>query len=191
MNKKLLSLIVPVFGFMAIIGSGFSAWHFGKVATSVDASAAGHGTVEDVVTFNDAELKFNINTVYLKLDQDALVGAADYTDKGLTYDTLTYTLSMDQDMVDYLEETGYQSVKFSVEVTGNDGFGTYVNTTVTKASAALATSIEGNVEFAWTSNKPVSLDNYTNMLNLLSADSTTKSFDFNVKVTATLSTDAA
>lgn len=190
MNKKLLSLLVPVLGGMAIVGSGFSAWHFGEVATSHNDTTTGNGTITEVVEFGEATLKFNVETFNLTLDQDALVGATDYADKGITADTLTYTLTMDTNRVNYLKETGYSKVDFSIKVTDTTNLDYYVTTSLSTKSAELGTSITGNVTFAWKA-KPTTKEAYDAMVEALNsttnATSGQSTFTFTLELTATLS----
>ena len=155
-------------------------------------SAAGNGTVEEIVTFEDAKLEFgNEKTFDLVLDQGAVVGDADYAEKGITVTGLELKFIIEQDAYDYHSGNGYDTVKFTCEIEDNEGLADYV--TVTAEDIALAV-VEGGTEvtvnFAWTELKPTTEAEYEAMLTALSCaakDENGKSaFTFTLKVTAEL-----
>ncbi len=68
MNKKLMGILIPVLGGIAIVGSGFSAWYFGE--STYNDTAAGTGTVTGLV--EDGTLDLGSKAVKVTLDQAKL-----------------------------------------------------------------------------------------------------------------------
>ena len=46
MKRNLLGLMVPVFGFALIAGTGFSAWYFSESGSTISHSATNSGSIE-------------------------------------------------------------------------------------------------------------------------------------------------
>ena len=48
MKRNLLGLMVPVFGFALIAGTGFSAWYFSESGSTISHSATSNGSIESL-----------------------------------------------------------------------------------------------------------------------------------------------
>lgn len=99
MHKKYFNFILPIFGALAIVGSGFSAWIFSDVAQQTG-EVNGTVTLENLSSL-ESSLTVNPETFALHLDQGG-IGNTNVTDgiyfgddsTAATLDvTLTYTLN--------------------------------------------------------------------------------------------------
>ena len=84
MNRNLLGLMVPVFGFALIAGTGFSAWYFSESGSTISHSATNTGSIEslgDVQIGTVAGSTFTFTLDQGTGDQDGIVisGEASFT----------------------------------------------------------------------------------------------------------------
>ncbi len=183
MNKKLIGLLVPVLGGIAIVGSGFSAWHFGE-ELKVEKTMNGNGTVTGLTS--KGTLTLGTETVGVTLDQKAVVGAGNYETVGIIIDdankdnfNFTFTGDLNFALDNEANNWGYTGYKATAKIEG--GIASYVDvsiedvTNMTNGAIALmkddktaAVEAKGNLVLSWKAgHKPTTYDDYITMLNTL------------------------
>lgn len=141
MHKKYFNFVLPIFGAIVVVGSGFSAWVFSDTITKTN-DISGEITLAPSATLN-ASLASNVTSFKVHLDQgglnnDVVTEGISFTDFGdaasatgnkLTV-TLTYTLTSDIELNDDWQ-TIQDASEFAVTVTLPTGLDTHLEAAVT------------------------------------------------------------
>lgn len=151
MNRKILSIALPLVGAAVLVGSGFSAWYFGDVQTVTSV-----GTVEVTPTVDGVlSVKDSITSFKVVLDQGGIVNATN-RDKGISITKTdgtalseiagVYTMSTDQASAFAISNL---KVTLHADVTLSGGAETYLEVkTEAVASDVTFTSYTEAVEIA-------------------------------------------
>lgn len=133
MKRNLLGLMVPVFGFALIAGTGFSAWYFSESGSTISHSATSNGSIESlgdvqIGTVAGSTFTFTLDQGTGAQDGIVITGEASFTFTedsdfalmgGLEVEKYTWTASISDsssNLTSYVE-----LVKTSGEFTVTDG----------------------------------------------------------------------
>ncbi len=142
-SRKLLTIGAPILGMVAIVGSGFSAWHF-----QAEVSAEKNLNVELTPIADYGDIVFADSDYYVVLDQGGYANLSDET-KGIRVETTSGAdrVSVTDIEIDYFIETekynelvgdGYNQLNVSTYICVKEALAEYVGVT---ASNFVSTSL--------------------------------------------------
>lgn len=142
-SRKLLTIGAPILGMVAIVGSGFSAWHF-----QTEVSAEKNLNVELTPIADYGDIVFANSEYYVVLDQGGYENLTEDT-KGIRVETTSgaYRVTVSNIEIDYFIETekynelvadGYNQLNVSTYICVKEGLAEYVGVT---ASNFVSTSL--------------------------------------------------
>ncbi len=155
MNKKLMGVLIPVLGGLAIVGSGFSAWYFGE--STYDGTAAGTGTVTGVVDNGTLDVGGTeadpVGHFTVTLDQKQLVGTSGYGTSGITYEGNMTKTGTTEKYFGFVFDAGnkdvadlpYEAIKANVTLKNGEGnnVSSYISVKFVSINDTPATTGEG------------------------------------------------
>ncbi len=147
MYKKYLNVVLPIFGALVIVGSGFSAWIFNQEKASADGAINGTISMTNVVELDNASVSVSASKFDLTLDQGGMFNTDN--DVGLivkTYDEQNRVIK---------DESGNDKTTISITYTLNT-----TNNTTAFHSKEEAIAFWSDFDKAYQFNYTISMDLY-------------------------------